>query len=279
MTQPAGPKRIRSLERGLSVVERLSNYGPSTLADLRRSTGLANATLLRLLTTLQARGWVRRNIVEGQYELTHSLGNLLGASARAHPLAELAAPILLGMTSRQVGLPSDLCTLVGPGKIEIVESTRSRGPMAPTRTGLGIRPAMLLSAHGRAMLAFLPEQEVQAHIAALKASCTRQERQWLEGSRLRTELEQTRARGYGLREAEYWVENAFDPGPDLGAIAVPILSRSGLHGTVSVLWLRDDMSLDDVLALGSLDDMRQASARIGAALDRVGYQAPRFAAN
>ena len=126
-----GPKRIRALERGMLVIEHLSTKGLSTLADLRVATGLTNATLLRILTTLQHRGWVRRNIVEGQYELTHSLGQILGANARAHPLAEMAAPILLEMQTRQLGFPSDLCALVAPGRLEVVESTRIRGPFAP----------------------------------------------------------------------------------------------------------------------------------------------------
>jgi len=277
MAETEGPKRIRALDRGLAVVEHLSNHGLSTLAALRRSTGLSNATLLRLLATLQDRGWVRRNIVEGQYELAHSLGDVLGANARAHPLAELAAPILLDLRPRRSGLPSDLCVPVAPGKIEIIESTRLRGPMAPARTSLGIRPSMLLSAHGRAMLGALPEPEVQSHLAALRNAPTREEIAYLDGPRLDQELRRTRARGYGLREQNYWVENAFDPGPDLGAIAVPILSRTGLHGTLSLLWLRDDMTLEDVLDQNRLDDLRAAARRIGAALDRAGLRAPHFA--
>lgn len=277
MPNSDGPKRIRSLDRGLLVVEHLSNKGLSTLADLRRATGLSNATLLRLLATLMDRGWVRRSIVEGQYELSHSLGDVLGAAARAHPLAELAGPSLMKMRPRQRGLPSDLCALLGPGKIEIVESTRLRGPLAPARTSMGVRPSMLLSAHGRAMLAFLEKDEFEIHIAALRNTCTRRERSWLESGQLEKELKLTRSRGFGLREDDYWIEHAFDPGPELGAIAVPILSGSGLHGTLSVLWLQDDFTLEEVLALGTLDDLRRASARIGVALDRSGQKAPRFA--
>ena len=66
MQDTPGPKRIRALERGLAVIEHLARHGLSTLAELRRATGLSNATLFRLLETLQDRGWVRRNIVEGQ---------------------------------------------------------------------------------------------------------------------------------------------------------------------------------------------------------------------
>ncbi len=135
-----------------------------SLSQLRASTGLTNATLLRVLNTLQRRNWVRRNIVEGQFELSHSLGMVLGESTLAHPLAEHAAPILLDLKGRQAGWPSDLCAVIAPGQIEIVESTRSRGPMAPSRSGLGIRPSMVFSAHARAILAFSSEDIAERHL-------------------------------------------------------------------------------------------------------------------
>jgi IclR family mhp operon transcriptional activator len=268
------PKQIRALDRGLDVVEYLSKNGLSSLADLRKATGLSNATLLRVLATLRERGWVRRNIVEGQYELAHALGALLGAHSRAHPFAELAAPILLNMQSQQIGLPSDLCAITGPGRMELIESTRVRGPMAPLRTGMGIRPSVLLSAHGRAALAFASDEQLSVHLEAIQSFGTRQEQQWLETGKLDDELARTRALGFGKREVDYWVERAFDPGPNLGAIAVPVMSQSGLHGTLSILWLQDRMGLDDVLKLGALEAMQQASTQIGKALDIAGHKAP-----
>lgn len=276
MSETNPPKQIRALDRGLAVVEHLSTNGLSTLADLRNATELPNATLLRVLATLRERGWVRRNIVEGQYELAHSLGRLLGAQSRAHPLAELAAPVLLSMQSRKKGLPSDLCTIIGPGHMKLIESTRVRGPMAPGRTGLGIRPSMLLSAHGRAALAFVSEDQFSVHVKALERSSSKQEQQWLESGQLASVLSRTRALGYGTREFGYWVERAFDPGPDLGAFAVPVLSKTGLHGTLSTLWLQTDMDLEDVLTMGVLEDMQEASARIVRALDASGVNAPYF---
>ncbi len=277
MTETSEPKRIRALDRGLAVVEHLSNHGLSTLGSLRRGTGLSNATLIRVLATLQDRGWVRRNIVEGQYELTHSLGAVLGETARAHPLAEIAAPVLLDMKSRQLGLPSDLCAILEPGRLEVIESTRIRGPMAPARTGLGIRPSLVFSAHGRAILSALAEAERAAHLDILRARGKRKELQWLENGRIGPDLAQVQRLGYGWRDDDYWVEVGFDPGPALGAIAVPITSKSGVHGSVSVLWLSDDMTLDEVLGLGALDDMTRAANRIGRALEAAGQQAPRFA--
>ncbi len=266
-------KTIRALDRGLQIVELLSQRGQMTLADLRSLSGLTNPTLLRILLTLQERGWVRRNLAEGRYELAHSLGSLLGEGARAHPLAELSESYLLDLKVRQAGWPSDLCALIGPGRIEIIESTRIRGPLALTRSALGIRPSMVKSAHGRAILAFSNEQQSKRHFEAIRQGALKEDILWLETGQLQDEIAKTRARGFGLREPSYW-QAPFDPGPEHAAMAVPILSRTGVHGSISLLWLAEEMTLDEVLSQGALLDLQKTSARIGVALDRAGVTAP-----
>ena len=123
-------------------------------------------------------------------------------------------------------------------------------------------------------LAFASDEQLSVHLEAIQSFGTRQEQQWLETGKLDDELARTRALGFGKREVDYWVERAFDPGPNLGAIAVPVMSQSGLHGTLSILWLQDRMGLDDVLKLGALEAMQQASTHIGKALDIAGHKAP-----
>ncbi|MEL6424664.1 MAG: helix-turn-helix domain-containing protein [Pseudomonadota bacterium] len=265
--------RIRALDRGLSVIELLARNGHMSLADLRQGTDLPNPTLLRILATLQARGWVRRNIVEGRYELSHSLGPILGENARGHPLAELAEPHLLDLARKQSDWPSDLCAVLGPGTIEIIESTRQRGPMAPTRTGLGLRPSMVFSAHGRATLAFSTPDVVDIHLNAIRRSGDRDDRSWIETGRLQSELNATRSRGFAVREPNYWAP-PFDPGPELGAMAVPIRAGGEVHGTISILWIVAEASLDAVLDHGCLDHLRAAADSIGAALSRRELAAP-----
>ena len=94
-------KRIRAVDRVLQVIEVLSQSGSCTLTELRQKTGLDNAGLLRILGTMIDRGWLRQLIVEKRYELSHSLGDILGAEARAHPMAEIAVPILCALISAQ----------------------------------------------------------------------------------------------------------------------------------------------------------------------------------
>ena len=62
-----GVKTIESLQRGLEVMHAIEQASAISLTELHRQTGLAKATLLRILKTLQAAGRVQRNELESRY--------------------------------------------------------------------------------------------------------------------------------------------------------------------------------------------------------------------
>ena len=266
-------KQIRVVDRALNVIETLSANGPLSLVQLRAKTDLDNATLLRILSTMIARGWVRKLLVEKKYELSHALGTILGAESRAHPIAELAAPVLLELKSNALGLPSDLAAIVGPGLFEIVESSRLKGPMAPVRTGLGLRPSLFKSAHGRAILAALPEEAQNSHIQAYMNRAARDEMAWYHTGGWDVVLQETIKRGFGLRENLYW-EPPFDDAPPFGALAIPIQTRTDVYGSISFIWLSENFGLEDILQAGLLNDLKQAAQAIAVKLSQHEVPAP-----
>lgn len=255
-------KRIRALDRGLMVIETLSRSGSLSLGQLRHKTGLDNATLLRIIATLIDRGWARQLLVEKKYELTHSLGSILGAQSRAYPIAELSAPILLELKDNQFALPSDLCAIIGDGLFEIVESTRLKGPMAQARTGLGLRPSLFRSAHGRTILASLSQEQRQRHVTAFLNRARKEDVAWYNAGHLKGEIQKARRQTYGSRQEKYW-EPPFDETPEVGAIAVTIENEKGVYGSLSFLWLNEALSCDDVLQAGLLEQLKTAAAKIG----------------
>lgn len=266
-------KRIRALERGLIVIEALSKSGSLSLAQLRKQTGLDNATLLRIIATLTDRGWVRQLIVEKKYELSHSLGDILGAQSRGHPMAELAAPILLALRDNALDLPSDLCAIIGTGQIEIVESTRVKGPLAHARTGLGLRPSLFLSAHGRAILTSLPEAQRRVFIDAFLNRARKDDSAWYQRGNLEKEIAAVKSRGFAMREKDYW-EPPFDGNSSVGAIAVTIENNDGVHGALSLLWLEEQHSLDDILQARLPARLQKAAKDIAAILAQQKIKAP-----
>ncbi|MGC6516822.1 MAG: helix-turn-helix domain-containing protein [Candidatus Puniceispirillaceae bacterium] len=268
-------KRIRAVERALAVIEALSIHGSSSLVQLRAKTGLDNATLLRVLWTLIERGWVRQLIVEKKYELSHSLGTFFSSHKHANPMAEIAAPILIELKSNPLELPSDLSTILGEGLIEITESSRLRGPMAPSRTALGLRPSLLRSAHGRAILAAISEQDRDRHIKAYLNRARRDEVAWYQKGKWVEVLAQTREQGYGHREALYW-EPPFDDAPEFEAVAIAVQNETGVYGAVSLIWLAKDYNFNDVVQVGLLDKLKQAANDISFRLSKKGVAAPQF---
>jgi len=266
-------KKIRSIERALTVIETLSQSRSLSLVQLRQQTGLDNATLLRILSTLIARGWVRQLIVEKKYELSHNFGAIFGSASWANPITELATPILLTLKSNPLKLPSDLCAIKGDGIFEIVESTRIRGPMAPVRTGLGIRPSLFKSAHGRAILAEMPPSLRARQIDAFLRHASKEDVLLHTQGKVAEELEKTKIRGYGIREKNYW-EPPFDDTPAFGAIAVCIKNQSGIYGSVSMLWLETNTSLELVIEAGMVEMLTTAARNIAHSLALNNIAAP-----
>lgn len=240
MNEVGQPKRIQSLQRGMDVINFLSENGSSSLSDLRTATGLSNATLRRILTTFEDRGWVRRLLREGRYELPHSFADIMGSGKSGHPLSEIASPHMTRL-QKQIGWTSDIAICPAPGKIEILETTRLNSMFAPNRSVYGLRPSMVQSAMGRAYAAFCSDEELDIHLATLKKSGTRTERQWIESGRFSEIIKETRNLGYGERESDYWTIPV-DFGPEVAAIAVPIRTDKAIFGSLSCLWVKGALS-------------------------------------
>jgi IclR family mhp operon transcriptional activator len=263
-------KTIRALNRGLLIIELLSKTGRISLARLRAQTGLSNATLLRILATLQERNWVRKSVVDAEYELSHTIGISLRAGKYAHPVAEAAAPIMRELRDGETNFPSDLAVPIAPGIIEVIETTRQKGLQSSPQPTYGVRPSLVFSGHGRTTLAFCEPSEKIAHIAAIKAAGTKKENLWIENGRLETEIKTTRDRGFGTREFEYWIGD-FEDGPELGAFAYPILANGRLCATLSLLWLDKNKSHTQMLATSKSNRVRKSAEEIGRVLGKLNY--------
>ena len=235
----------------------------------------AASTTPGLLATLQDRIWVRRKIVEPLYELSHSTENIFANSKRAHPLAELTAPILVALKEHQFGWPSELVVPVQAGKLELIESTRQRGLLAPNHTGLGINPSIVFSAHGRTLLAHCNDHERELHFNAILESGTKEEIQWLKSGQLEQTLQKGKLDGFSIREHDYWAK-PYDVGPELGSLAVPIFVDENAYGGISLLWLKNEVSLDELISSGCIKRLKQAAQNISNAVSKANLTIPKL---
>jgi IclR family mhp operon transcriptional activator len=130
-------------------------------------------------------------------------------------ISQIAAPLLRRLTE-EVLWPSDLVTLEADELI-VRESTHAFSRLSFHPGMLGQRLPFMLTAIGRAYLAFCEPEERERLVEALRQRSDADGQRARDGRQLRQLLESTRARGYAVNEGE-WIG-----GGRFGAIAVPVL--------------------------------------------------------
>ncbi|MNY13210.1 DNA-binding transcriptional activator MhpR [compost metagenome] len=152
--------------------------------------------------------------------------------------------------------------------MEMVETSRRVSSLSLVREALGYRIDMLMSAVGRAYLAFCPQEESREiidHLRTHPQDCINPQRITLAGTQRM--LEETRLRGYGTRDHRYGGSSmsikAFDDG--LSSIAVPILvDPDRVLGCLTIVWLRR-FNLEQEIVRTHLPQLRAAATKVAAA--------------
>jgi IclR family mhp operon transcriptional activator len=123
---------------------------------------------------------------------------------------------------------------------------------------------MLLSAPGRAYLAWCPEKERTSILTQLKKDPGMGLELLEQPQRIEEILEETRDRGYAIRDTAWGGDyskskNEYDDG--LGAIAVPILSGRKVLGCVNLVWIARLFNSDQI-ARKHADRLKVAALKI-----------------
>lgn len=205
----------RTLSRGLGVLEAILGASePPTLTELAVTTGLAKATVSRLLATLVESGFASQRPGGQTYFAGPSIARWLRASPLEALLAEQAAPILDELRDLS-GETAVLCVPVWPDRVCIMSSLAT-SPIRAQKI-IGDSGPLSRGCSGRAFLAFAKDPYVDAALqarplVALTPNSIVEPDVFL--ARLRTEREQ----GYSMS-----VEGSF---PDMNGIAVPVFAST-----------------------------------------------------
>ena len=221
---------IEPVRRSFAVLEALSHRRTSTLAVLTGETGLPRPTVVRLLHTLIALGYAARVSREQGYRLTDRVLGLSESIRFVDHLVDAAIPHMRRFTEEH-GWPLYLASL-SQGAIIIRHSTAPESPMAFEGAGLNARRPVLISALGRAWLAFCPDEERRAILRDIGGLTQRQE------AVLDAVLERVRRDGYAFTQP---------PRPTrLQGIAVPVRSGARMLGSLSMRFPLSAMSETEV---------------------------------
>jgi DNA-binding IclR family transcriptional regulator len=220
MSATAGVNRyqIRSVDRALAILQLFSVESPRwSVVALSAKVQLPVSTTYRLLSTLEARNFIRYSQTTGKYEVGLACLQVAKAVRPSVDIRQEANPYLEGLreSSKET---VHLAVLVDmqvvyleklPGLHRIVLMGSRVGSVSPSHcTGLG-----------KAMLAFLPPDEVDRHF---RATGLRRftPNTIVDVGILQAELEKVRRMGYALDQEEHE--------PQVVCVAAPILNHSGV---------------------------------------------------
>lgn len=204
----------KSITKMFALIEVLSrSEQPRGVSELARELSFTKTNVHRLLRTLEANGFARRTGELGRYELTLKLWELSSRVVARIDVKKESA----GFLSRLANVTQETVHLSIPDGMEVVyiDKIESTEPVRASTT-IGARAPIYCVATGKAILAFMPPEQ----IANLEGQLKRHTDTTItDMGALQKELAQIRRQGFAEYQAE-WRDG-------VNGIAAPIRDMSG----------------------------------------------------
>lgn len=228
-----------TVRKALNVLDQVASFErPVRFAEILENSPFPKGTLYRMLQTLRAEGMLGYDEDRQTYQLGIRLVRLAHAAWSQSSLAPVARPMLDAL-SKSIGETIHLAQLDN-AQVLYVDKRNSERPVEMFSQAGKVGPAYCTGV-GKAMLAFLPECELQQ---ALDQQSYHRFTAHTLGSiqELRDELTIIRQRGYAFDREEH------EPG--IICVAAPILTRNKrVIGAISVTSTTSRTSLEQLETL------------------------------
>ena len=218
---------MQSLGRAFELLERLADAGGGlSLSQLAAATGLPPPTIHRIMQTLVARGYVRRE-PSRRYALGPRLIRL--GEVAGHTIGSWAMPYL-GELAAEIGETANLAMLEGDAAVYLAQVPSRHSMRMFTEVGQRVMPHC--TGVGKALLSELPAAEVREMVARIGLPA-QTERTISDVEALMVELGSIRERGYAVDDGEQEIGVRCVAVPVRGTPARIALSVSGPSARVT----------------------------------------------
>ncbi|HQD39140.1 MAG: IclR family transcriptional regulator [Firmicutes bacterium] len=255
MTKRKPAKPIQTLDRSLAILETLAQVGkPMSLSEVAEKVGLDRSTVYRFLGAMELRNLVQQD-ENNRYTLGLKMVELGYAALEEMDLRQIARPVLQQLME-SCNETANLSVLVGT-EVMYIDQVESSN-MIKMFARIGSRAPAYATGAGKALLAFLPPDELEEILGKIKF------RQYtcrtITGPELfRSSLSQIRLQGYALDfgELEEGVHCAAVPIFDWRGYPVAALSISGPNSRMTEEFINERVT--KVL----VEAAREVSAKLG----------------
>ncbi|RRH68375.1 IclR family transcriptional regulator [Falsigemmobacter faecalis] len=224
---------INALVRGLTVLEVMSTQEAFSVKELHARTGMPKPSLIRILETLIATGYISASGDPLRYRLSPRCLLLSSGVNRVSVLVDRITPLLSRFQS-EIRWPSDVAVFDRDAMV-IAATTRRPGMLSINRQ-VGSRVPVATTGVGRAYLAFLPEPQLMESLQTLRELTATP----ADVNGFMDILAQVRVRGYSVSDQEHH--------PRVRTIAAPIFDEGGVVAAINII------ALSEVITIAELED-------------------------
>jgi DNA-binding IclR family transcriptional regulator len=210
------PYQVQVLDRALGILDLLAGESPELgPSEVSERTGLHKSTVHRLLQVLERHRLIEKMAPSGKYRLGLRLFELGSKAMAQFDLRDRAQPYLKRLVL-ETGETAHICILDGDRMLSIANVESPRTLRMPST--VGFRTPLHCTSVGKALLAFLPEDERNDLIN--QCELTDYTRHTItKPARLKAELKLIRQRGYAMDDEE--IEEG------LRCVGAPVIDHSG----------------------------------------------------
>ncbi len=212
---------IQSLDKGLFVLELVEQAGhPVGLNELKLKLGWDKATVHRILATLERRGYLLRHPATKLYSLGLKVYALYDSLTRNFDIHDATHSYLV-QVAEETGESTHLAVAVGK-EIVFIDRVQSTEVLS-VNTQIGAREPLFCTAIGRAILAYVPPDEIENYVQIPFVRYT--SRTIGSVAALRSELVKVGQKGFAVDNEEY-IEG-------IRCVAVPVFNHE--HAPIAAM--------------------------------------------
>lgn len=245
---------VEPVLRALNILAALNRHASASLAVLADETGLPKPTVSRLLETLEEGGFVVRLPRRAGYALRERVLRLSSGFRHTDAVVEASRPFLSSLTAEHKW-PVGIATL-DRDAMRVRMSTGRESPFSIDESFVNRRVPMLLSALGRAYIAFCPPDERETILAQLRASSRATDRLARDPRGMTRLIQSVQRAGYASTVSV--------PGTPAQGLAVPVMRGARVLATMTMRYIGAALTEQDA-ARRYLASMRHAANGIAAA--------------
>jgi DNA-binding IclR family transcriptional regulator len=207
---------LSSVKKALELLDHFSVDRPElSLAEISREVDAHKSSVFRVLTTLEAVGFLEKDNQSGKYRLGLKILDLAGRVSGRSDIRQIAAPFMEEL-ARETGEVVHLAVLDGSDIVYLEK--KGQGQILTVATRIGGRNPAYASSMGKILLADLPEEQIRTILGRGKLEKLTPNT-ITEIPRLMEELKRIREQGFALDNEETF--------PGIRCVGAPIRDAAG----------------------------------------------------